>query len=126
MSRPPTSLVDAVLPADCGTALQTLEAWHEGRRVELIERIPVHTRVDDAKLDQLRGLLFPDLSLTTVLADEQQTSKLQLLALAIERRIEFLVTEDASLHRLEEELLDRYEVHVVRPDDLIALIQSIE
>ena len=126
MSRPPTILVDAGLSAAHGTALRTLDAWHEGRRVELIERTPAPMREDDAKLDELRGLLFPDLSLSAALANEGQSSKLQLLALAVDRRVEFLVTEDASLHRLEEEILDRYEVHVVRPDDLIALVQAIE
>ena len=106
--------------------MHTLEAWHTEGRVELIDatRAPLDAR--STKLDELHGLLFPDLSLTTALADEERESKLRLLALAIERRIEFLVTEDASLHRLEDELLDRYEVHVVRPDDLIALVQAIE
>ena len=126
MSRPPTILVDAILSAACGTAMHTLEAWHTEGRVELIDatRAPLDAR--STKLDELHGLLFPDLSLTTALADEERESKLRLLALAIERRIEFLVTEVASLHRLEDELLDRYEVHVVRPDDLIALVQAIE
>ena len=126
MSRPPTILVDADPLGAQSTALHTLAAWHEERRVELVARTPAPMRADDAILEQLRGLLFPDLSLAAALANEEQASKLQLLAVAVERRIEFLVTEDASLHRLEEELLDRYEVHVLRPDDLIALVQAIE
>ena len=106
--------------------MHTLEVWHTAGRVELIDATQAPLDARSTKLDELRGLLFPDLSLAAALAHAEQSSKLQLLALAIERRVEFLVTEDASLHRLEDELLDRYEVHVVRPDDLIALVQAIE
>jgi hypothetical protein len=131
MSRPPTLIPDTKVAYD-GSAIasmRTIEAWHAEGRVEIFDRARARgpgPKAMGPELDELCRLLFPAVSMELLLRNESQLEDVRILRTAVEHRIEFLVTEDGNFHRCDEEILQRYDVHVIRPDALVALVCATE
>lgn len=131
MSRPPTVILDARLQRtkDAADLRRQLEAWSaEGRiaSIDVEHAASSEPRKAPPSSDELAALLFPASPSDEVHANAEHARDVATLREAIAGRVEFLLTEDENLHRCEEIIGERWEIHVMRPEDFVALFQLVE